>query len=43
MLPIKLIDAYKYSMVIKLEDIYLLAIYRENEKIIKIITRDEIK
>lgn len=42
LLPIKLVDAYKYSLVIKLKDIYILAIYQSNKKIIQIFNSDDI-
>ena len=42
LLPIKLVDAYKYSLVIKLKDIYILAIYQSDKKIIQIFNIDDI-
>lgn len=37
LLPVKLIEAYKYSMLVKLEELYILAIYMPNYKLIKLI------
>ena len=32
LLPIKLVDAYKYSLVVKMQNCYILAIYRQDKK-----------